>query len=119
MKIIIQIGFLFGLCWLAQCLEKSLPIAFPASVIALILLLILLAAKLLKARHVRQASDFLLGNLPFFFVPVSVSIIQYTDLIRANAAAFLVICAVSTVLTFGATAWAVTLTVRLMRRKRG
>ena len=118
MKIISQIGLLFGLCWLAQCVEESLPFPFPASVIGLILLLILLTVKIFRAHHIREASDFLLGNLPFFFVPVSVSIMKYLDLIRDNAVAFFVICAVSTVLTFGATAGAVTMTIRLMRRDR-
>ena len=118
MKIIPQIGLLFGLCWLAQCVEGALPFPLPSSVIGLILLLILLAAKFVRAHHIRETSDFLLGNLPFFFVPVSVSIMKYMDLIRENAAAFFVICVVSTVLTFGATAGAVTMTIRLMRRER-
>ena len=118
MKIILQIGLLFGLCALAQCVAEVLPFPFPASVVGLILLLILLLTKRVKVHHIQETSDFLLGNLPFFFVPVSVSIMKYLDLIRDHAAAFLVICMVSTVLTFGATAGAVTLTIRLMRRER-
>lgn len=119
MKIITQIGILFGLCWLSQCIEAVLPVAFPASVIGLILLLILLMLKIFKVHHIREASDFLIGNLQFFFIPVSVSIIEYTDLILDNGVAFLVICVSSMVLTFGATAWAVMLTMRWLERRRG
>ena len=61
-------------------------------------------------------THFLLGNLGFFFIPVSVSIINYVDLIWQNAAAFLTVCVVSMVLTYGATVWAVHLTRRLMER---
>ena len=47
---------------------------------------------------------------------VSQGIINYVDLIWQNAAAFLTVCVVSMVLTYGATAWAVHLTRRLMER---
>ena len=97
-------------------IEAILPVAFPASVISLLLLLVLLLTGIVKVDHVREKSDFLLGNLGFFFIPVSVSIINYVDLIWQNAAAFLTVCVVSMVLTYGATAWAVHLTRRLMER---
>ena len=116
MKILLQIGVVCGLYWVSQCVERVLPIPFPASVISLLLLLLLLLARVIRVEHIREKSDFLLGNLAFFFVPVSVSIMNYAGLIRQHAAAFLTVCAVSTVLTYAATAWAVRLTIRLMGR---
>ena len=88
MKILLQVALVFGIYWVSQGIEAIL----------------------------REKSDFLLGNLGFFFIPVSVSIINYVDLIWQNAAAFLTVCVVSMVLTYGATAWAVHLTRRLMER---
>ena len=41
MKILKQVAILFGLCWISLLIEKLLPITFPSSVIALVLLLIL------------------------------------------------------------------------------
>ena len=41
MKILGQIGIIFGICWASQCIEQVLPVSFPASVIGLVLLLIL------------------------------------------------------------------------------
>ena len=72
---------------------------------------------MVKVDHIREKSDFLLGNLGFFFVPAGVGIINYANVIWENAAAFVTICVVSTVLTYGATAWAVHLTCRLMEKK--
>ena len=57
-----------------------------------------------------------MGNLGFFIVPVSVSIMNYAGLIRQHAAAFVTICVVSTVLTYGATATAVHLTRKLLEK---
>ena len=115
MKILLQVALVFGIYWVSQGIEAVLPVAFPASVISLLLLLVLLTG-IVKMDHVREKSDFLLGNLGFFFIPVSVSIINYVDLIWQNAAAFLTVCVVSMVLTYGATVWAVHLTRRLMER---
>ncbi|MFQ9051869.1 MAG: CidA/LrgA family protein [Oscillospiraceae bacterium] len=116
MKILLQVALVFGIYRVSQGIEAILPVAFPASVISLLLLLVLLLTGIVKVDHVREKSDFLLGNLGFFFIPVSVSIINYVDLIWQNAAAFLTVCVVSMVLTYGATAWAVHLTRRLMER---
>ena len=118
MKILLQVGIVFGLYWLSQCIEAVLPFPFPASVISLLLLLILLFLRVIKVEHIREKSDFLLGNLGFFFVPVSVSIMNYAGLIWENAAAFFTICVVSTVLTYGATVAAVRLTSQLLEKKR-
>lgn len=120
MKILQQIGILFGLCWVSQVIEAILPVTFPASVIGLILLLILLLTRLVRVDHIREKSDFLLNNLPFFFIPAAAGIINYADLIMANGVAFITVCVVSLVVTFAATAWAVQLTIKLMERgKKG
>ena len=119
LKILLQIGIVFGLYWLSQCIEAALPFPFPASVISLLLLLILLVLKVVKVDHIREKADFLLGNLSFFFVPVSVSFMNYVDVVRDNAAAFFTICAVSTVLCLAGTAWTVQLTSRLLEKRKG
>lgn len=119
LKILLQIGIVFGLYWISQCIEAVLPFAFPASVISLLLLLALLVLKVIKVDHIREKADFLLGNLGFFFVPVSVSIMNYFDVVRENAVAFLSICVVSMVLAFAATVWAVRLTSRLLEKRKG
>ena len=42
MKIVTQVGIIFSICWISQIIEKLLPFSFPASVIGMILLFILL-----------------------------------------------------------------------------
>ena len=118
MKILLQIGIVFGIYWVSQCIESILPFPFPASVISLLLLLVLLILRVIKVDHIREKADFLLGNLGFFFVPASVSIMNYVDIIWENAAAFFTICVVSMVLTFAVTAGTVTLTSRLLEKRR-
>ena len=114
MKIIRQIGIIFLVCWLSEVIERFLPFTFPASVIGMALLLACLLTGVLKIRHIQEKADFLLENMAFFFIPAGVSIINYFDVLKSSAVQLIIICVVSTVVTFAVTAWSVKLTVRCM-----
>ena len=116
MKLLLQIGVVCGVYWASQCIEHVLPFSFPASVISLLLLWVLLLVKALKAGHIQNVADFLTGNMGFFFLPATVSIMNYVNTIFENAIAFFTICVVSMLTTFAATAGTVVLTRRLMGR---
>lgn len=118
MKIIIQIAIIFSICWISQIVEALIPIAFPASVIGMVLLLLLLLTRVLRVDHIREKSDFLLSNMAFFFIPAGVSIINYFDILASSLLPFLVVCVVSAVLTFAVTAYAVQLTRAWMDRRK-
>ena len=116
LKLLTQIGIIFGICWISTCIERVLPFTLPASIIGMLLLLALLLARVVKTEHIREKSDYLLGNLPFFFIPASVSILNYVDVLRENLLPLLVICTVSLAATFAVTVWTVRLTSRLLER---
>ena len=117
MKIIRQIGIIFTVCWLSQVIAEFLPFDFPASVIGMIFLFICLLTGMLKIEHIQEKSDFLLGNMAFFFVPAGVSIMNYFDILKSSAVQLLIICIVSTVITFAVTAYSVKLTMKLIDRR--
>ena len=71
---------------------------------------------MLKVEHVREKSDFLLSNMAFFFVPAGVSIMNYFDVMRGTVCKLLLICLITTVLTFGATALSIRAVLRLQER---
>lgn len=116
MKIIYQIGIIFTLCWASEIIEGLLPFSFPASVIGMILLFILLTFRVLKVEHIREKSDFLLSNMAFFFIPAGVSIINYFDVLKGNVGKLLLICFLTTILTFATTAWTIRGVLRLQNR---
>lgn len=118
MKIIKQFGIIFSICWLSVILENFIPFPIPAAVIGLILLFICLVTRILKVEHIKEKSDFLLGNMAFFFVPAAVGIINYFDLLKESLIPILVITIVSTVITFAVTAYSIKLTLKLMNRRK-
>lgn len=117
MKIIKQIGIIFAVCWLSQVISDILPSGLPASITGMLLLFICLLTGLLKIEHIQEKSDFLLGNMAFFFIPAGVSIMNYFEILKSSAVQILIICVISTVVTFAATAFSVKLTIKLMSRR--
>ncbi len=116
MKILKQVGILFALCWVSLILEQWIPI--PASVIGLVLMLVCLMTGIIRVHHIQEKADFLLANMAFFFVPAGVSVMNYFDILQSSGVKILIVCLVSTVITFAVTAWSVQLTVRLMNRRK-
>lgn len=118
MKLLLQIAVLLGICLVGEGLSSLLPFPFPASVISMILLFVLLAVGWLRVEHIRQKADFLLKNMAFFFVPSGVGLMEHFEVVGQNLLPLLVICTVSTFLTFGATALTVKLVNRLQNSRR-
>lgn len=115
MKILLQIGAVFLICLIGEGLSLILPFPFPGSVIAMILLFLLLLFGVLKVESIRQKAEFMQQNMAFFFIPAGVGIIDYFDVLQSTWLPFLMICLITTILTFAATALTVTLVMKLQR----
>ena len=110
-----QICVLLGVCLVGEAVSSVLPFAFPASVIAMVLLLILLFSGLVKPKHLGQTGNFLLDNMALFFVPSCTSIVKYLDVLLENAWVIVVISLITTPLVFAVTGHVVQLTVKLLK----
>lgn len=118
MKIILQIGIIFLICLVGEGIASILPFSFPSSVISMLLLFLLLLLRILRPEHIRQKTDFLLKNMAFFFIPAGVGILEQFTYIWDSMLPILLICVVSTVLTFAATAYTVKAVCALQERLR-
>ncbi len=118
MEIIVQIGIVFGVCLVGQLISSYLPVAVPASVIGMLLLLLLLCFQILKPRHIEKNSNFLLKNMAFFFIPAGVSILDNYSYVKGNIMPLLIVCLITTILTFGVTARTVTMVIKIQDKLR-
>lgn len=117
MRIIKQTGIIFTICWLSIIIQQILPLPIPASVIGLILLFLCLFSGLLKVGHIQEKSDFLLSNMAFFFIPAGVGMMNYFDILKKNWFSLLIICILSTLITFAVTAYSIRFTLKIMKRR--
>lgn len=119
MNIMAQAAIIFGVCLVSEGVAALIPVAFPASVIALLLLMLLLFTGALKPEHIRELSGFLVANMAFFFLPSCVGVMEHAPAILRQLAPFLLISFLTTPLVYLATAWAVQWMIRRARRKEG
>lgn len=119
-KLLVQIGIVFGICLVGEGISRVLPFAFPASVISMILLFLLLLSGALKVEHIREKGDFLLRNMAFFFIPSGVGLIEQADAVRGKVLPLLAVCLITTVLTFAVSAATIRLVSSWQKRlKKG
>lgn len=118
MKLLNQIFIVFCICFVGDIISYLLPIPFPGSVIAMVLLFILLCTGAVRKRRIEAITDFLLKNMSLMFIPPTVSIIGYLDVLGEVFVPFVLICLITTVLTFLATAYSVKLVVFLINRNK-
>lgn len=105
MKYLFQAGIVFGVCLLGELLSKVIPI--PTSVLSMVLLFVLLLLKWIKPRHIEHFGNFLLKNMAFFFIPAGVAIMEQFDLLKNYLVPFLLICFITTIITFLVTVYTV------------
>lgn len=115
MKIFREVIIIFGLYYIGEILSKSLSLPLPGSLVGMILLFILLNLHIIRLDHICAVSDFLLGHLPFFFIPAGVGLMTSFMKIKDIWIPILIICAITTVLTMGISGWSIQ---KLMERKR-
>lgn len=116
MEIMMQIGIVFGVCLVGKSISTIIPITFPESVISMILLFILLLLKIIKVHHIKEKANFLLKNMAFFFIPAGVGIMNNFKVIQGSILQLLIVCIVTTILTFGATALTVKSVIALQNK---
>jgi holin-like protein len=118
MKIFNKALIFFVICFVSDIISLYLPFPFPGSVLAMVILFLLLFFGAVKVPQVEPVSDFLLKNMALVFVPATVSIVSYADVLKSILWQFLIICIATTVITFVCTAYAVKLTVYFMNKRK-
>lgn len=116
MKLMVQVGIVFGVCLIGQTISALLPIAVPGSVISMVVLFLILAFRIVRVDHIRLKADFLLKNMAFFFIPAGVGIVADFSKIRSSILPILAVIVLTTFITFAVTAVTVRSVMALQNR---
>ena len=115
MNIMGELALIFGICLVGEGVAALLPVAFPDSVISMVLLMVLLLTGVVKDRHIQTASHFLVANMAFFFLPSFVGLLEHIELLKSQLVPLLLIIVLTTPVVYLITGWTVRL---LMLRHR-
>lgn len=91
MNFLEQFAILIAALFAGSVLKAILPLPIPETIYGMVILFILFLTKILKTSDVKRASETILENMSFLFVPAGVGIIENFDLFRQNFFAMFVI----------------------------
>ncbi len=114
MKIMIKLSIIFLISIIGNLISNILPFSFSGSLISLILLSILLIFRVIKEDSIKDISDFLLNNMAFFFLPSAVAILEYFQIIKPILLEILIICFITTILTYLAAYYSSAITRKIL-----
>lgn len=114
-----QLAILFGCLALGEFIIWLTDVALPSSILGMLILTILLKLRVIRLEWVKEISDFLVGNMGFFFVPPGVALMLYFDIIKAEFWPIVISTVVSTVIVLVVTGWAHQVYEKIIRRKGG
>ena len=116
MTVLLQLALIFGICLAGEAISSLLPIVFPGSICAMLILLVLLCTRRLTAEHLAPTGTWLQKNMAFFFLPANISIMEEFGLISKMWLQLLFIGIVTTIITFAASAGAATLAIVIQNK---
>lgn len=116
MNLILEFVIILGICYAGEIIFSFSPIYLPSSIISMILMLILLSCGILKEKHIKNLGDFFLKYMSLFFLPAAVKIIDYWQIIGDVLVPFILICAITLLLTFVSTAYTVIFVQKIQKK---
>ncbi len=84
MKLYVQFMIILLFSIVGEVISVLFHLPVPGSIIGLILLFIALQLKIIRLRHIHTVGTFLLDNMTILFLPASVGVMQYVDVIVPN-----------------------------------
>lgn len=111
-RIVLQIAVLYVFCFIGTVIVDFLHIPLPGSIIGLVLLLIGLLTKVIPDWFIKEGAGFLLSILTLLFIPATVGIMNYPELLSGYGILLVIIVLISTVFTL-------VLTGKIARRMEG
>lgn len=99
-----SLAILYAMLYLGEGINYLLPIGIPASIWGLLLLFAALTLKLIKEEWVLPSGALLIRYMSVLFIPLSVGIIDYFDILTKQALSLLIPTIISTCLVLVFTA---------------
>lgn len=87
---------IYAVLYTGNAVAALLPLSIPGSIIGMLLLFSLLALQILPVAWVKPGCQLLIRYMALLFVPISVGVMGYTDILSAQFGPIIVSCVIST-----------------------
>lgn len=96
LKIIVQLALLFVFNEIGKWLVEALNLVLPGSIMGLILLWLCLFFNIIKVEWIEAGAGFLLMYLTLFFIPTTIGVIDYPELLSGAGLYLMLAVVIST-----------------------
>jgi len=99
-KIVIQIAIIYAIYQAGNFISSLISniIVIPGNIIGMVILLVLLITNVLKFSIIEETSNFMLKYMSFFFVPITVGIMESYKLTQDSIVQIIIILFISCIL---------------------
>lgn len=100
LKIAIQIAIIYIIYWAGNFISLVFAdiIVIPGNIIGMLILFVLLTSNILKLSMIEETGNFMLKFMGFFFVPLTVGLMESYKLIQSSIIQILIILVISCIL---------------------
>lgn len=98
-RTVAQIGIIIVFYIVGQAIVNFTGIIIPGSIIGLVLLWLALFFKILNVKYIQKGASFLLAFLTLFFIPSTVAVINYPELLTVSGGLLIIAVIVSTLIS--------------------
>ena len=118
MKYMKQLSIILAISLLGEIVVRFLPIGFPANIMAMIILLVLLLSKKFKEEQIKEAADFLMENMGIFIIPLAVMTLDHVDALAQVGVQLVLMAIVMMVISMLVTAYTIRLCMFFMKKNK-
>ena len=97
MKYLRQLGIIMAITFMGEMLKEVIPLAIPASIYGLLLMLAALMTKAVRLEDVKETADFLIEIMPVMFIPAAAELVVSWGILQDILIPVIVITLVTTV----------------------
>lgn len=98
-RIVFQVVILYLFSFIGSWIVQSLSLQFPGSIVGLLLLFVCLYFRIIPVELIKDGAGFLLAFLALFFIPATVGIMDYPELLSWAGLGMVFAIVLSTVIT--------------------
>ncbi|MER2076904.1 CidA/LrgA family protein [Psychrobacillus psychrotolerans] len=98
-RIVFQVIILYLFSFIGSWIVQSLSLQFPGSIAGLLLLFVCLYFRIIPVELIKDGAGFLLAFLALFFIPATVGIMDYPELLSWAGLGMVFAIVLSTVIT--------------------
>ncbi|MFC5712841.1 CidA/LrgA family protein [Thalassorhabdus alkalitolerans] len=97
-RTILHIAILYGFYVLGSWIQELFNLVIPGSIIGMLLLLFLFFTKVLTPKMVERGAVSLLSHMPILFLPITIGIIEFLDVLSGGGVLLIFVALISTVI---------------------